>query len=93
MNKRRDFFWKSLIGVVGTGLLLGAKKSFKDEDNLVWHDETDIAVIGAGTGLVGAIAALKNGLRVVILEKAASPGGTTAISGGGCLGSKQSRYE
>ena len=26
--------------------------------------------------------ALKNGLRVVILEKAASPGGTTAISGG-----------
>ena len=26
MNKRRDFFWKSLIGVVGTGLLLGAKK-------------------------------------------------------------------
>ena len=82
MNKRRDFFWKSLIGVVGTGLLLGAKKPFKDEDNLVWHDETDIAVIGAGTGLVGAIAALKNGSRVVILEKAASPGGTTAISGG-----------
>jgi len=82
MNKRRDFFWKSLIGVVGTGLLLGAKKPLKDEDNLVWHDETDIAVIGAGTGLVGAITALKNGLRVVILEKAASPGGTTAISGG-----------
>ena len=82
MNKRRDFFWKSLLGVVGTGLLLGAKKKFKDQDNLIWHGETDIAVIGAGTGLVGAITSLKKGLRVVILEKAASPGGTTAISGG-----------
>ena len=78
MKKRRDFFLKSFIGVVGTGLLLGSKRQFKDDNNFIWHGETDIAVIGAGTGLVGAITALKKGLRVVVLEKASSPGGTTA---------------
>ena len=80
--KRRDFFLKSLIGLIGTGFLLGSKKQFKDNNNFKWHGETDIVVIGAGTGLVGAIVALKKGLRVVVLEKASSPGGTTAISGG-----------
>ena len=84
MKKRREFIFKSIIGFLGTGLLLGAgtKKTPKDQNNIIWHDETDIAVIGAGTGLVGAITALKQGLRVVVLEKASSPGGTTAISGG-----------
>ena len=79
--KRRDFFLKSFIGLIGTGLLLSSKKSSKD-NNFVWHGETDIVVIGAGTGLVGAITALKKGLKVVVLEKARSAGGTTAISGG-----------
>ena len=79
MKKRRDFFLKSFIGVVGTGLLLGSKRQFKDDNNFIWHGETDIAVIGAETGLVGAITALKKGLRVVVLEKASSPGGTTGI--------------
>ena len=80
--KRRDFFLKSLIGLIGTGFLLSSKKQFKDNNNFKWHGETDVVVIGAGTGLVGAIVALKKGLRVVVLEKASSPGGTTAISGG-----------
>ena len=79
--KRRDFFLKSFIGLIGTGLLLSSKKPSKD-NNFVWHGETDIVVIGAGTGLVGAITALKKGLKVVVLEKARSAGGTTAISGG-----------
>ena len=74
--KRRDFFLKSFIGVIGTGLLLSSKKPSKD-NNFVWHGETDIVVIGAGTGLVGAITALKKGLKVVVLEKARSPGGTS----------------
>ena len=67
--KRRDFFLKSFIGLLGTGLLLSSKKPSKD-NNFVWHGETDIVVIGAGTGLVGAITALKKGLKVVVLEKA-----------------------
>ena len=79
--KRRDFFLKSFIGLLGTGLLLSSKKPSKD-NNFVWHGETDIVVIGSGTGLVGAITALKKGLKVVVLEKARSAGGTTAISGG-----------
>ncbi len=78
--KRRDFFLKSLIGLIGTGFLLSSKKQFKDKNNFKWHGETDIVVIGAGTGLVGAIVALTKGLRVIVLEKASSPGGTTAIS-------------
>ena len=61
--KRRDFFFKSFIGLIGTGLLLSSKKSSKD-NNFVWHGETDIVVIGAGTGLVGAITALKKGLKL-----------------------------
>ncbi len=80
--KRRDFFLKSFIGLIGTGFLISSKKQLKVNNNFIWHGETDIAVIGSGTGLVGAIAALKKGLRVVVLEKASSPGGTTAISGG-----------
>lgn len=82
--KRREFFFKSLLGIAGIGLLLGLKNQDKDvdQDNITWHGETDIVVIGSGTGLVGAITSLKKGLRVVVLEKAVSPGGTTAISGG-----------
>jgi len=29
--KRRDFFLKSLIGLIGTGFLLSSKKQFKDK--------------------------------------------------------------
>ena len=48
--KRRDFFFKSFIGLIGAGFLLSLKKPLKD-NNIIWHGETDIVVIGSGTGL------------------------------------------
>lgn len=45
--------------------------------------DRDFIVVGSGAaGLVGAIAAHLNGLRPIIIEKAAFWGGTTALSGG-----------
>src|ERR1700753_1951771 len=46
--------------------------------------EWDVIVVGAGAGGVrAAVRAARGGLRVLVLEKAACFGGTTAISGGG----------
>ena len=44
--------------------------------------ETDVLVVGSGTGLCGAIAAASAGAKVLVLEKRAGPGGNTAMSGG-----------
>ena len=47
------------------------------------HYQTDVAVIGSGgAGLSAALAASSHGSRVVVLEKSALLGGTTALSGG-----------
>jgi fumarate reductase flavoprotein subunit len=45
---------------------------------------TDVVVIGAGgTGLAAAVSAQQNGAAVIVLEKLATVGGSTALSGGG----------
>jgi flavocytochrome c len=45
---------------------------------------TDVVVIGAGgAGLAAAASANQNGAKVIVLEKLASTGGSTALSGGG----------
>ncbi len=45
---------------------------------------TDIVVVGAGgTGLTAAASAYENGADVIVLEKLAITGGSTAMSGGG----------
>ncbi|MDG2003813.1 MAG: FAD-dependent oxidoreductase [Novosphingobium sp.] len=47
------------------------------------NGEYDVVVIGSGAGgLLAALRAAENGLSVVVLEKAALYGGTTATSGG-----------
>jgi 3-oxosteroid 1-dehydrogenase len=44
----------------------------------------DVVVVGSGAGgLVGALTAAERGLRVVVVEKADTFGGTTALSGAG----------
>lgn len=52
-----------------------------------WDRITDVLVIGyGGSGAAAAITANDHGAKVLILEKMDTPGGTTAISGGGFLG-------
>lgn len=43
----------------------------------------DLVVVGAGSGLFGAITAARAGLKVLVVEKSSYLGGSTALSGGG----------
>ena len=48
-----------------------------------WTDEVDVVVIGFGiAGGCAAVAAAADGARVLVLERAAVAGGTTALAGG-----------
>jgi 3-oxosteroid 1-dehydrogenase len=47
------------------------------------HDTTvDLLVVGSGTGMAAALAAVERGLKVLIVEKSPYVGGSTARSGG-----------
>jgi fumarate reductase flavoprotein subunit len=53
-----------------------------------WDKEADVVIVGAGgAGMVAAIEALDRKASVILLEKAAKAGGTTALSGGVIQGS------
>lgn len=48
-----------------------------------WDHDVDVVVLGSGgAGLTSALSAAANGASVEIYEKAATVGGTTAVSGG-----------
>ncbi|HEY0196716.1 MAG TPA: FAD-dependent oxidoreductase, partial [Methanobacterium sp.] len=49
-----------------------------------WNHEVDVVVIGSGAAAhLAALTAAENGVNVIMVEKAAEIGGTTARSGGG----------
>ena len=51
-------------------------------DAIAWDRIVDVVVAGSGTGLVGALAAAVGGDEVLVLEKSATSGGSTRMSGG-----------
>jgi 3-oxosteroid 1-dehydrogenase len=52
-------------------------------DGLPVHDTTvDLLVVGSGTGMAAALTGAEHGLKVLIVEKSAYVGGSTARSGG-----------
>lgn len=53
-------------------------------DALVWHKEVDILIVGSGAGgLLAATLAASRRANVLVIEKCAEYGGTSATSGGG----------
>ncbi|MBO1751352.1 FAD-dependent oxidoreductase [Actinotalea sp. BY-33] len=46
-------------------------------------DEFDVVVVGSGTGMAAALAAVDAGMSVLLVEKGPTVGGSTALSGGG----------
>ncbi len=54
---------------------------------------TDVVVVGAGgAGLAAAASAHENGAKVIVLEKQATVGGSTALSGG-AISAPESRFQ
>lgn len=55
-----------------------------DENSVTeWSDRADVVVVGAGmAGICAAIEAHQRGVDVLVLERAAGPGGTSALSSG-----------
>jgi len=58
-------------------------KRIKDEREVLWDIETDIAVVGGGAcGLIASLAAEERGVEVLLLEKEKKVGGNTSLSQG-----------
>lgn len=97
-NLSRRSFVKSLavmgFGAVGAGALAGcssgstpASAVASSGSDIAWDKETDVLVCGYGAaGASCAIEAADNGAKVLIIEKAALPGGSMARCGGAIMG-------
>lgn len=76
----------SVFGLAGcSGLGANAGSASASADSAIpetWDEEADFVVLGTGTALTGALKAAADGMSVIVLEKAKTIGGTTALSGG-----------
>jgi len=92
---RRDFLKTTAVSAVGIAAMgaLGAcgnstaapTETVSPETSAPvaeWDYEADIVIVGAGTGLLGAMIATDNDASVVVLEKSGILGGTSIMSGG-----------
>lgn len=79
---RRGFLEGMAVAGVAAGALAGVKVAAQSQRTTELR--TDVVVCGTGiAGLTSAIRAQKAGAKVIVLEKAYEPGGTTAHSEGG----------
>ncbi|MAG34174.1 MAG: FAD-binding dehydrogenase [Deltaproteobacteria bacterium] len=79
---RRRFLGGAASGLaLGTAGALGCAPSSSPEPAR-WDLETDVVLVGTGTGLVGGLTAAVAGAEVVALEKRSIVGGSTGHSGG-----------
>lgn len=70
----------------------GGRVVFASVDDVPWTDEADVVVVGSGAaGWSAALAASSVGASVLVLEKRAAVGGTTAKAGGECGASEPGR--
>lgn len=84
----RRFFLKgaavSAAGMAGVASLVACgpkdSQSSADEDSDSWDYESDIVIVGSGSGLIGALLATSKGYTVTVAEKAPLLGGTTIMS-------------
>ena len=78
---------RRFLGTAASGLALGTVGALgcstdPSPRNEKWDLETDVVLVGTGTGLVGGLAAATSGLEVIALEKRSVAGGSTGHSGG-----------
>ncbi|NTU88374.1 MAG: FAD-binding protein [Actinobacteria bacterium] len=89
---RRSFLKTLAVAGVaaGAGALTGcgsAAKATTAQSDITWDLETEVLVCGYGAaGASCAIEAADNGAKVLIIEKAALPGGSMARCGGAIMG-------
>jgi succinate dehydrogenase/fumarate reductase flavoprotein subunit len=85
---RRSFVSGAAAGLAGAAVAGGVAAAHADEAaQIEWDYETEVLVCGYGAaGASSAIEAADNGAHVLIIEKAALPGGSMARCGGAIMG-------